>query len=80
MGFILSVEDCSGRIRISDAIVNWPPAFPAIAQHKKLSCAIASRRHRGREVHKDLGYKPADVGRMSVPGASGYELYGGKVL
>ena len=71
MDFMLSVENCSGRIGISDAFVTWPPAFPAIAQHRKLPCAIASRRHRRREIHIDLGYKPADVGRMSVPGANG---------
>ena len=79
MGFMLSVRDCSGRIGISDASSNWLPALPAIAQHRKLSCAIASRRHHGREIQRVLGYKAADVPRMSVPGANRMELYGGKV-
>lgn len=30
-----------------------------------------------KEIEKDLGYKPADVPRMSVPGANGEERYGG---
>ena len=73
MGFMLSMGDCSGRIRISDASFIWLPPFPAIAQHRKLCCAIASRRHHGREIQRDLGYKSADVSRMSdvVPGANG---------
>ena len=73
MDFMLSMGDFSGRIRISDASLTWLPAFPAIAQHRKLSCAIASRRHHGREIQRDLGYQSANVPRMSdvVPGANG---------
>ena len=74
---MLGVGDCSGRIGISDASLIWLPALPAIAQHRNFSCAIASRRHHRREIQRDLGYKAADVPRMSVPGANRMERYGG---
>ena len=74
--------DCSGRVWISDESVIWLPAFPAIAQHRKLPCAIASRRHHGREnrTPRDFGYKPADVPLYlgcRFLAANGKEPYGG---
>ena len=80
MDFISSVGDCSGRVRISDASVIRLPAFPAIAQQRKLCCAIASRRHLEGEIKRDHGYKSADVPRMSVPGANRKKPYGGTLL